>query len=196
MANNSYTSYHPDSYKGGANSVTVFAKNKTAAAKAATPNAGSSLGKGTLTSVNGKSVKNAAAIKKAIAQTGETNKIQKNSVKVVQGAKTTPNTPNPLKIKENFLSSISRAGKAGTGPSGKARDSRIIKTTGVRPAPLDNANTIKINSNPSRTSTLQGVGGVLGGQHAGGHSDVMGAINLGGFTVKTPVIKPTSTKNK
>jgi len=48
----------------------------------------------------------------------------------------------------------------------------------------------------SRTSTLQGAGGVLGGQHAGGHSDVMGAINMGGFTVKTPVIKPTSTKNK
>jgi hypothetical protein len=49
---------------------------------------------------------------------------------------------------------------------------------------------------PSRSSTLQGAGGVLGGQHAGGHSDVMGAINMGGFTVKTPVIKPTSTKNK
>jgi hypothetical protein len=48
----------------------------------------------------------------------------------------------------------------------------------------------------SRTSTLQGAGGVLGGQHAGGHSDVMGAINMGGFTVKTPIIKPTSTKNK
>ena len=47
-----------------------------------------------------------------------------------------------------------------------------------------------------RSSTLQGAGGVLGGQHAGGHSDVMGAINMGGFTVKTPVIKPTSTKNK
>jgi len=57
---------------------------------------------------------------------------------------------------------------------------------------------VKVNSNPvpSRTSTLQGAGGVLGGQHAGGHSDVMGAINMGGFTVKTPIIKPTSTKNK
>jgi len=47
-----------------------------------------------------------------------------------------------------------------------------------------------------RSSTLQGAGGVLGGQHAGGHSDVSAAIKLGGFTVKTPVIKPTSTKNK
>jgi len=48
----------------------------------------------------------------------------------------------------------------------------------------------------SKTSTLQGAGGVLGGQHAGGHSDVMAAIKLGGFTVKTPIIKRTSTKNK
>jgi len=38
--------------------------------------------------------------------------------------------------------------------------------------------------------------GVLGGAHMGGHSDVSAAVKLGGFTVKTPVIKPTSTKNK
>ena len=57
---------------------------------------------------------------------------------------------------------------------------------------------IKVNSNPvpTRTSGLSGVSGKLGGQHAGGHSDVSAAINLGGFTVKTPVIKPSSTKNK
>ena len=39
-------------------------------------------------------------------------------------------------------------------------------------------------------------GGVLGGAHMGGHSDVSTAINLGGFTVKTPIVKPSSTKNK
>jgi len=38
--------------------------------------------------------------------------------------------------------------------------------------------------------------GVLGGTHMGGHSDVSTAINLGGFTVKTPIVKPSSTKNK
>jgi hypothetical protein len=44
-----------------------------------------------------------------------------------------------------------------------------------------------------KTHTPQGV---LGNSHMGGHSDVMGAVNLGGFTVKTPIIKPSSTKNK
>ena len=38
--------------------------------------------------------------------------------------------------------------------------------------------------------------GILGGAHMGGHSDVSTAINLGGFTVKTPIVKPSSTKNK
>ena len=33
----------------------------------------------------------------------------------------------------------------------------------------------KINPVPTRTSGLSGVSGVLGGQHAGGHSDVAGA---------------------
>lgn len=38
--------------------------------------------------------------------------------------------------------------------------------------------------------------GVLGGTHMGGHSDVSAAINLGGFQIKTPIIKSSSTKNK
>ena len=85
-------------------------------------------------------------------------------------AKTSPNPANPLRMKENFLSSISRAGQAGTGPSGKARDSRIIKATGVKPEALDNANTVKVNSNPvpNRTSPSLSQPGRLGGAHAGG----------------------------
>jgi len=76
--------------------------------------------------------------------------------------------------------------------AGRKLQSKLDKLTTIA------RGTVKINTNPvpSRTSTLQGAGGVLGGQHAGGHSDVMGAINMGGFTVKTPIIKPTSTKNK
>ena len=39
-------------------------------------------------------------------------------------------------------------------------------------------------------------GGLLGGAHMGGHSDVAAAIRLGGLTMKTPIMKPTSTKQK
>ena len=39
-------------------------------------------------------------------------------------------------------------------------------------------------------------GGHLGGAHMGGHSDVAAAIRLGGLTMKTPIMKPTSTKQK
>ena len=49
--------------------------------------------------------------------------------------------------------------------------------------------------NEGRIDAVMG-SGVLGGTHMGGHSDVSTAVNLGGFTVKTPVIKPSSTKNK
>jgi len=41
--------------------------------------------------------------------------------------------------------------------------------------------------------------GILGGNHAGGHSDVannMSIATVGGLILKTPIIKPTSTKNK
>ena len=38
--------------------------------------------------------------------------------------------------------------------------------------------------------------GLLGGAHMGGHSDVAAAIRLGGLTMKTPIMKPTSTKQK
>lgn len=50
----------------------------------------------------------------------------------------------------------------------------------------------------TKTSGLSGQGGVLGGQHAGGHSDVAGmsTTNIGGSILKTPVIKPGSIKNK
>ena len=50
----------------------------------------------------------------------------------------------------------------------------------------------------TKTSGLQGRDGVLGGQHAGGHSDVSGmsTTNIGGETLKTPIVKPSSSKNK
>ena len=166
VANNSYTSYHPDSYKGGANSVTVFAKNKTAAAKAATPNAGSSLGKGTLTSVNGKSVKNAEAIKKAIAQTGETNKIQKNSVRVV-GTKQQMETA--IKIERSKNINTDGAARA------RAMEAKLKASSNVK--------VINTNPVPTRTSGLSGVSGKLGGQHAGGHGASLGGMSgmdLGG----------------
>jgi hypothetical protein len=101
----------------------------------------------------------------------QTNTIQKRSVQVKAAEKTSPNPANPLRMKENFLSSISRAGQAGTGPAGKTRDSRIMKATGVKPEALDNANTVKVNSNPvpNRTSPSLSQGGRLGGAHAGGH---------------------------
>ena len=50
----------------------------------------------------------------------------------------------------------------------------------------------------TKTSGLQGRDGVLGGQHAGGHSDVSGmsTTNIGGEILKTPIVKPSSSKNK
>ena len=102
---------------------------------------------------------------------GLTNKIQSRSVQVKAAEKTSPNPANPLRMKENYLSSISRAGQAGTGPAGKTRDSRIMKATGVKPEAFDNANTVKVNSNPvpNRTSPSLSQPGRLGGAHAGGH---------------------------
>ena len=65
--------------------------------------------------------------------------------------------------------------KEGTGPHGEP--------TYNSKAPIK---PIKVNSNPvpTRTSGLSGVSGKLGGQHAGGHSDVAGARGArggGGF---------------
>lgn len=50
------------------------------------------------------------------------------SMKNPKPGRTKPNPPNEAKARESYLSSISRAGGAGRGPAGKAKDMRIAKS--------------------------------------------------------------------
>jgi len=109
-----------------------------------------------------------------ISQQGNKEKIS-GSIRDLKKTIKVNSNPNPKPYKGN--QELGYAGRVGAGEA--AEEGRY--NTGDEKTPV-----IKIHSST----------GVLGGAHMGGHSDVSTAINLGGFTVKTPIVKPSSTKNK
>ena len=109
---------------------------------------------------------------------------QSKTVKVVPAAKQVPNPPDLNKIVNNDMrrSVSSSDGLLGNSRKESIQIKQINKTapSATRPANWGSgADVVKV-----RSSGLSGESGVLGGQHAGGHSDVAGARGArggGGF---------------
>jgi hypothetical protein len=90
---------------------------------------------------------------------------------------------------DNSAKANARALKAANAPTRASNMNVVANKTDIEEVrrtlkilPPRNPNVTRAETAPTRTSGLQGKSGVLGGQHAGGHSDVAGGFDepLGG----------------
>ena len=107
-------------------------------------------------------------------------------VRVKPAAKNVPNNPDASKILDK---SLRRSfGAEGEERSGRKEKIQIKKLPNKAPSATrpsnfgSGADRVKVNSNPVKTSGLQGRSGALGGQHMGGHGVGLGGMahNFGG----------------